>query len=65
MHKLESESSQDKGQKWHVQISSPGKFPSAFLPSLPFPQHASGWEEIDQRGLRVVVICDPVKIAQN
>lgn len=64
MHKLESESSQDKGQKWHVQINSPGKFPSAFLPSLPFPQHASGWEEIDQRGL-IVVIYDPMKIAQN
>lgn len=52
IHKIESEISRDKGQKWQGQISSPGKFPSALLVSPPLTQHAYEWEEISLRGLR-------------
>lgn len=64
-HRIESEISQDKGQKQHLQINSPGKFPGALLAPTPFPRHANDWEEADQRGWRSYCDWDRMKISQN
>lgn len=64
-HRIESEISQDKGQKQHVQVNSPGQFPSALLEPSPFPQHASEGGEVDGRGLGSYCIWDLRKISQN